>query len=105
MDVIAGTIKSPLNLAAWVMGLTDYPDRDFVKYIIDGIINGVKIGYTGERKYSEYLNWPSVDMFYEHVLASIHRDISLGRKLGPWDSPPLPKLLGRQWALSKKSLC
>ena len=66
-------------------------------------VNGVKIGYTGERKYSEYPNWPSVDMFYEHVLASIHRDISLGRKLGPWDSPHYQTLLGRQWARFQKS--
>ena len=49
-------IKSPLNLGAWVKGLANHPDYQFVDYIFDGIQHGVRIGYSDKRKYHEHSN-------------------------------------------------
>ena len=87
-------IRSPLKADAWQRGLVNHPDETFVKYIIDGINNGVHIGYTGPKHYREYKNWQSVNTFYDAVLTSIEKDISKGRKLGPWDSPPSANFVG-----------
>ena len=73
----------------------NHPDETFIKYtIIEGINNFVHIGYTGPKHYREYKNCKSVNTFYDAVLTSIKKDISKGRKLGPWDSPPSANFVG-----------
>jgi hypothetical protein len=94
VSAINPNIQSPLNISAWRNGLVNHPDKSFVNYIIDGIVNGVHIGYTGPRYYREYKNWSSVHTFYDAVHSSIQKDISKGRKLGPWDSPPSANFVG-----------
>ena len=96
------SIKSPLNLEAWVKGLSNHPDDQFVHYILNGIQHGVRIGYSGERKYHEHSNWSSVDTYYEAVYTSIQKDVSKGRKLGPWDSPPVKNFVGSPMGAYRK---
>ena len=36
----------PLSLKGWVLELSDYLDQIFSKYILDGITNGFRIGFS-----------------------------------------------------------
>ena len=44
------TVRTPLIISAWCQHLRDHPDPEFVEYILSGIANGFRIGYS----YSEF---------------------------------------------------
>ena len=39
------TVATPLKLEAWEAELRCYPDREFAKFILDGIKEGFRIGF------------------------------------------------------------
>ena len=78
-----------LQPEAFARGLVKCPDRKFVKDIVSRCTEGVRIGYTGPRESRVCVNWTSVSKFEGSVTASIQKDVSLGRKLGPFLYPPL----------------
>ena len=73
---------------AFARGLVKHPDKDFVNRVIKNVTEGVRIGYTGPQETRVCKNWPSAAKLEAHVQASIEKDISLGRKLGPFSRPP-----------------
>ena len=77
-----------LSPEAFARGLVKCPDRDFVNRIVHDCTVGVRIGYKGPREARSCVNWPSVDKLKTHVIASIEKDVALGRKLGPFPCPP-----------------
>ena len=77
-----------LKPAAFAAGLVKCPDKEFVNKIVTDVAQGVRIGYTGPRESRTCVNWPSVQQFEPQVRASIEKDVSLGRKLGPFLCPP-----------------
>ena len=56
----------------------------------DYISKGVPILYDGPEFNSFYPNWKSTVAFKNDVLKSITKDLLLGRKSGPYVSPPCP---------------
>ena len=73
-----------LNYEEFKIGLEGHPDRNFVDYILNGIKNGVSIGYHASNIPSgSRLNWNSCNIHFDSVLAQINRDLFLKRKIGP----------------------
>ena len=92
--------KKPL-----VAAYTTHPDPEFRKYIIDGIKYGVNIGHSGRYIENNIIvnhNWPSAYKYREAVEASIQKDISKGRKLGPYESAPCPFIASPLGAFEKR---
>ena len=40
-----GKIKTPLVASAWAKALEQHPDRDFVEFVMNGIVQGFRIGF------------------------------------------------------------
>ena len=40
-----GAIATPLRWEVWAKELRDFPDREFARYIVDGIRHGFRIGF------------------------------------------------------------
>ena len=81
--------RTPVNVPALNSELISYPDRHFVNTLIDNLINGCNIGYTGPQfnhcsrnLHSAYQNPTTLD-------AVIAEERKLGRFLGPFNQPPL----------------
>lgn len=89
----SNSIKSPFltSLPVWKELLKNYKDKNS---IIDGIINGVNIGYQGPRQFRTHKNWPSARKFADAVTTSIYKDLRKGRMLGPFTRPPYNNFVG-----------
>jgi len=83
-----------LNAAALEEGLLHHPDKFFVNYIVSACKNGVDIGFRGPRSYRCSQNWQSSRDHAAAVSKSIAKDLSLGRKLGPFSVPPFINFVG-----------
>ena len=46
MLVISREVFTPLSLEDWSLELADHPDREFSKFILNGITNGFRIGFN-----------------------------------------------------------
>lgn len=105
LQVADSTYLQPiLNIAVLQEGLSSHPDRDFVDRIINGAINGVRLGYNGPRYYREFPNWPSATRNAEAVQKIIDSDVAKGRKIGPFLHPPTSTWVGSPLgAFEKKS--
>lgn len=88
------TTLPSLNAEAFETGLANHPDKEFVTYLVNACTYGVNIGYEGQRSPSISNNWPSVHKFSTSVQQDIDKDVSLGRKLGPFKEPPLRNFVG-----------
>ena len=86
--------KSPLNLAAIETSLSDHPDKEYVSKILTYIKQGVPIGYEGPRETRVSKNWPSAKLYAAAVEASLAKDVSKGRKAGPFMFPPFSTFVG-----------
>lgn len=75
----------------WEYYLHDYKDRGF---LINGIIDGVDIGYTGPRDSRVHKNWRSTEKHKHAVYESVQRDIKKGRIIGPFAMPPFRDFIG-----------
>ena len=82
-----------LNLSAWSSALRDHPDPEFKKCILNGIIHGVNIGHSGISQSIISNNWQSSLKYRDAVEPVIEKDITRGRKSGPFDIPP-PHFIG-----------
>ena len=58
-DVEHVTVKTSLKYSAWAHSLRDHPDHDYVSFLLNGIRNGVDIGYSGIPTPMIHNNWPS----------------------------------------------
>ena len=75
-------------MEAWEEVLSDHPNAEFRDYILDGIINGVNIGHSGQHSNIICKNWPSVNKYHNAVEDIIRQDVARGRKVGPFHTPP-----------------
>ena len=97
---------SPLHRDILLKALEDHPDKTFYDRIKEYSDKGVPVGYTGDRHYQEFPNWPSAYRYKNAVSACIARDIDMGRKLGPFHSPPFTTFMGSPLgAFPKKRSC
>ena len=82
-----GGMVSPLSerLHVWSAFLGDYPDQEMKSFILKGLSEGFRIGYTqGHRHKSSSHNLLSCAEHPEVVQEYIEKECSLGRVLGPF---------------------
>ena len=70
--------------------LCNYPDKVFVKQLIDNLRQGCTIGYTGPQFTHLAPNLQSASQQPEAIDATLRDECEAGRILGPFDHPPLP---------------
>ena len=86
-------INSPLRdaLTEWEALMQDHPDRDFTKYILEGIQNGFRIGFDHTSPLCRVKrNMLSASVHPEVVREYIQGEVGKGRMIGPlprqlWD--------------------
>ena len=78
-----------LSVDGWEnAGLRSHPDERFIDKIILGTIYSVNIKYNGPHVSHVSDNWKSAYILRDFVINSLHRDVKLGRKAGPFRQPP-----------------
>ena len=70
-----------------------HPDKSFMQFIINGIFEGLDIGYTGPRQCRLADNWPSTRRHFHAILDSIVTDLQHGRMLGPFAEQVCPNFV------------
>lgn len=87
-------VSTPLITEAWASALSSHPDRAFARYICNGLQFGFRIGFA----YDSPLRSAPSNMIstYQHpkvVTEYLHKEVTLGRMLGPFTDPTsLPPL-------------
>ena len=80
-------VQTVLVAPAWATALQTHQDRAFVRYIIDGLSNGFRIGFNRTTHLqSASSNMGSVQLHPHIITDYIHKELSRGRMLGPF--PP-----------------
>ncbi len=82
------TAKSPMHNEFWYHNMNDCPDTQLRDSVFHGLHYGVDIGSHGPDIGGVYPNWPSVYEHFDKVDKTIDEDLSRGRLVGPWTSPP-----------------
>ena len=80
-----------LNHEFWSRWLPEVVDTSRVVPMLDGIVNGVPIGRPPCDRTVESPNWPSARECPSKVTDIIRADLSVGKLLGPFVSPPFDK--------------
>ena len=87
-------ISTPLSVEQWSKALSVHPDQAFARYICNGLRFGFRIGFNR----SSHLKSASANMYSarEHpeiITEYLHKELALGRLLGPFEDishlPPL----------------
>ena len=80
-------IITPLCLPTWTSCLCSHPDPVFVTYILDGIGNGFRIGfsYSGSPLTSASTNHPSASEHPDVITSALKKEVAKGRLCGPLD--------------------
>ena len=77
-------IFTQLVVPAWVK---THPNREFVRYIVDGLSNGFRIGFNrGAALQSASSDMASAQLHPEVIIDYLQKELSLGCMLGPF--PP-----------------
>ena len=87
-------VSTPLVVPAWEKALQAHPDRAFVRYILDGLTCGFRIGFNRSAALqSSSANMASARFHPEVVTDYLQKELSLGRMLGPFpNSFSIPEL-------------
>ena len=84
---------SPLQAHIFACELAGHPDQSAVRFVLDGLRNGFRLGFNWSRKLkSAKKSKPSANLHAEVVDQYLAHEVSLGRVLGPFLSPPSPDL-------------
>ena len=73
--------------------LSKYPDSDKVSYVIQGLTHGFALEYEGQFKFRAPDNLPTAKLDPQLIWDRLHKDIQLGRMLGPFKDPPFLDLM------------
>ena len=82
--------RIPVNIPALNSEIVSHPDCHFVNTLIDNLINGYNIGYTGPQFNHCSRNLHSAYQHPTTLDAATAEECRLSRFLGPIDQPPLP---------------
>ena len=78
-------IRTPLAVAEWASALQAHPDRAFAHYVVEGLTRGFWIGFDRKCNLTSVAtNMHSANLHPEVISSYLHREISLGRMLGPF---------------------
>ena len=80
-----GVVTTPLQLRAWEVELKGHPDGKYVRFILDGIGQGFRIGYdySSHSCVSSARNMKSATEHPEPIDRYIREEVSSGRIIGP----------------------
>ena len=86
--------QSPLNLNNFKHYLACHPDRQWSESLLQGIHEGVDIGYQGDRKMVWSGNWRLALDNGSVVSKYLTTEVALGRKAGPFNQLPFHTYFG-----------
>ena len=82
---------TPLQADQFALELQHHPDRQLVNYVLDGISNGFRAGFSPSHQLkSAKNNKPSALQHAAVVDEYLAHEVSLGRVAGPFTSPTPP---------------
>ena len=84
---------TPLKVAKLRQLLRRCPDSDRVEYVLNGLQHGFALEYEGQFKFRAPQNLPSARQDPQIIKDKLFKEVSLGRMLGPFNSPPLHNLM------------
>lgn len=85
-------ITTPVNIENFSFALSEHPDQELCKYLIDGLTYGFDIGYAGPHFTTLPKNLRSATENSEAVTAAICKELSRKHTAGPYSEPPLRNL-------------
>ena len=78
-------MRTPLIVGAWSELLRDHTDRAFVRYIINGLTDGFRIGFSRKSPLtSARSNMPSAALHPQVISDYLAKELALDRMLGPF---------------------
>ena len=107
VDSRLANVSTPLNIKSWGNYLATHPDKDFCKYILEGIQYGFHIG-THSAKFTEPIksaksNMHSTQIHPEIIDEYVQKEICQGNFLGPFSEHTTPVVhINRFGAIPKK---
>ena len=79
-----GAIATPLRWEVWAKELRDFPDREFARYIVDGIRHGFRIGFDySSRSCSSASRNMSAKQHPQPIRDYLAKELEAGRVIGP----------------------
>ncbi len=88
----APSVSTPLVTASWADVLASHPDQAFASYIVRGLQEGFRIGYSRcTPLQSAQVNMQSAREHPEIIADYIQKELSLGRLLGPLTPSETPQ--------------
>ena len=96
----AHDIQTPLNKAAWQHHLRDYPYQDLVKFFLENISNGFRVGYNSSTLQSARKNLTSAIAHPDEV---DNHKLSLRWMSGPYPSSVCPGIHISRFGVIPKS--
>ena len=79
-----GGVVSPVNV------LSNHPERDFINNLSSEPREGARIWYSGPRSPRFSNNLPNAYLNPEVLTANLNDEVSKGRTMGPFSTPPFP---------------
>lgn len=95
--------KSPINLQVLEEQISNYPDKDAARLLIEGFQFGFRLGYTGSRESRHARNHTSARLLSHIALQKLYDEVSLGRVAGPFTQSPFPNLIVSPIGLVEKA--
>ena len=83
-----GGIVTPVKVETLYQALSDHPEREFVNKLCLELREGARIGYSGPRSPRFSNNLPTAFLNPEVVTANLNDEVSKGRTMGPFSTPP-----------------
>lgn len=88
------TPSTPLRWQMFASMLCSHPDQSFVTQLVSDLRFGVRVGYSGPRdKFRPSPNLPIDSAHESFVDEEMKKEVELGRRMGPFVSPPFPNLI------------
>jgi len=94
VPLTASTVHTPLCASAWHSMLGSHPNKRLVQFMLEGICNGFRIGFTkppSSLKSARY-NLEGVREHPDIVTDYLFTEISLGRVAGPFPPQAVPAI-------------
>ena len=83
-----GGVVTPINVETLYQALSNHPDKEFVNKLCSELREGARIGYSGPRCPRFSNNLPTAYLNPEVVTANLNDEVSKGRTMGPFSTPP-----------------
>ena len=94
IPLVASTIRTPLCASAWQSMLRSHPDNRLVQFLLEGICNGFRIGFTKPPSTLRAAR-SNLEGAREHpdiVDDYLSTEVSLGRVAGPFPPQAIPQV-------------